>query len=274
LCYNSFKTASFTLEEIYMNSLMTGKNIIVTGVANERSIAWGIAKSLHNANANLIFMYRKERSYQKLLQLLDDQGIEPSLSVCCDIADDTSIKNAFAEIKTKAGVIHGLAHSIAFAEKAELQGEYVDTSREGYHTAQDSSAYSLVALARECRILMSEGGSIVTQSYLGAERVVKNYNVMGVAKAALEASVRYLAEDLGQYGIRVNAVSAGPIRTLAAKGVSGFNDVLANIQTKSPLRKNVDQEEVGDATLFLLSALSRGITGEVLHVDSGYHIMA
>lgn len=257
-----------------MTGLLKGKTIVVMGIANERSIAWGITKSLHDAGADLIFTYRKERSYHKLVQLLSGNGIQPLLCVPCDVSDDDSIKNAFREIRSIVPVIHGLAHSLAFAEKEDLQGEYVDTTRDGYHLAQDTSSYSLVALARECKELMSEGGSIVTQSYLGAERVVKNYNVMGVAKAALEASVRYLAEDLGKYNIRVNAVSAGPIRTLSAKGgVSGFTELHAEIRNKAPLRKNVDQDEVGDATLFLLSHLSRGITGEVLHVDSGYHIV-
>lgn len=257
-----------------MSGLLSGKNIIVMGIANERSIAWGITKSLHEAGANLIFTYRKERSFNKLKQLLSANGIEPLLCVSCDVADDASIEAAFREIQAKVSVIHGLAHSVAFAEKEDLQGEYVDTTREGYRLSQDISAYSLVAMAKACKELMSEGGSIVTQSYLGAERVVKNYNVMGVAKAALEASVRYLADDLGKYNIRVNAISSGPIRTLSAKGgVAGFTDLFSTIQDKSPLRKNVDQDEVGDATMFLLSKLSRGITGEVIHVDSGYHIL-
>ncbi|MCR2804579.1 enoyl-ACP reductase FabI [Paenibacillus soyae] len=256
-----------------MNGLMTHKTVVVMGVANERSIAWGIAKALHREGAKLIFTYRKERSYQKLQQLLQAEGVEPLLCVSCDASDDASIEAAFGEIGKQAGVIHGLVHSIAFADKENLKGEYADTDREGYLLAQQSSAYSLVAVAREARKLMTEGGSIVTQSYIGAERVVKNYNVMGVAKAALEASVRYLAEDLGKYGIRVNTISAGPIRTLAAKGVSGFNDIMATIEEKAPLRRNIDQDEVGDATLFLLSHLSRGVTGEVLHVDAGYHIM-
>jgi enoyl-[acyl-carrier protein] reductase I len=253
--------------------MMEGKNIVVMGVANERSLAWGITKSLHNAGANLIFTYRKERSYQKLSELLQDEGIRPLMCVSCDVSDDNSIEAAFNQIKSNIGTVHGVAHSVAFAEKDELKGEYLETSREGYMLAQNISAYSLVAVAREAKKLMHEGGSIVTQSYIGAERVVKNYNVMGVAKAALEASVKYLAEDLGKYGIRINAVSSGPIRTLAAKGVSGFNDVMATIEEKAPLRRNVDQDEVGDATLFLLSHLSRGITGEVLHVDAGYHIL-
>ncbi|MCQ4365892.1 SDR family oxidoreductase, partial [Mycobacterium gordonae] len=171
------------------------------------------------------------------------------------------------------GVIHGIVHSVAFADKDELKGEYLDTSREGYLLAQSSSSYSFVAVAREAKRSMTEGGALVTQSYIGAERVIKNYNVMGVAKAALESSVKYLAEDLGKYNIRVNAVSAGPIKTLAAKGVTGFNDIMATIEERAPLRRNIDQDEVGDATMFLLSHLSRGITGEVVHVDAGYHVL-
>jgi enoyl-[acyl-carrier protein] reductase I len=256
-----------------MQGLMSGKNIIVMGVANHRSIAWGVTSSLHRAGANLIFMYRQERSLQKLIVLLEEANIQPLLTVSCDAADDVSITEAFRNIEQQVGVIHGVVHSIAFAHKDELKGEYVDTSREGYLMAQSISAYSLVAIAKAAKPLMTEGGSIVTQSYLGAERVVQSYNVMGVAKAALEASVKYLAEDLGKYSIRVNAISAGPIRTLAAKGVSGFNSIMKSIDEKSPLRRNVDQDEVGDATMFLLSELARGITGETLHVDAGYHIM-
>jgi len=253
--------------------LLANKNIVIMGVANERSIAWGVAKSLHEQGARLIFTYRKERSLLKLQQLLEKEQIPATAIVCCDVDNDESITAAFQEIGIKIGVLHGLVHSIAYAEKEELQGEYADTTREGYLTAQNASAYSFVAVAREAKRLMTEGGSIVTQSYIGAERVMKNYNVMGVAKAALEASVRYLAEDLGKYNIRVNAVSAGPIRTLAAKGVSGFNDIMSVIEERAPLRRNIDQAEVGDATMFLISHLSRGITGEVLHVDAGYHII-
>ncbi|MFC6332985.1 enoyl-ACP reductase FabI [Paenibacillus septentrionalis] len=253
--------------------LLANKNIVIMGVANERSIAWGVAKSLHEQGANLIFTYRKERSLQKLQQLLEKEQIPATAVVSCDVDNDDSIVAAFADIGQQVGVLHGLVHSIAFAEKEELQGEYADTSRAGYLTAQNASAYSFVAVAREAKKLMTEGGSLVTQSYIGAERVMKNYNVMGVAKAALEASVRYLAEDLGKYNIRVNAVSAGPIRTLAAKGVSGFNDIMSVIEERAPLRRNIDQSEVGDATMFLISHLSRGITGEVLHVDAGYHVI-
>ncbi|MGY0693979.1 enoyl-ACP reductase FabI [Virgibacillus sp. FSP13] len=256
-----------------MSDLLNGKNIVVMGVANQRSIAWGITKSLHNAGANLIFTNRQERSQKKLVKLLEENDIQPKLIVSCDVASDESIDSAFSEIKENVGVIHGLVHSVAFANKEELKGEYADTSREGFLLAQEISAYSLAAVTKAAKELMTEGGSIVTQTYLGAERVIKNYNVMGVAKASLEASVRYLAEDVGKYGIRVNAVSAGPIRTLSAKGVSGFNEKSSVIEEKAPLRRNIDQDQVGDATLFFMSELSRGITGEVLHVDSGYHII-
>jgi len=256
-----------------LSGLLKGKNIVVMGVANQRSIAWGITQSLHNAGANLIFTNRQERSYKRLTGLLEKNDMSAKLIVSCDVADDESIKKAFSEIKEKVGVIHGLVHSVAFANRDELKGEYADTSREGFLLAHDISAYSLVAVTREAKKLMTEGGSIVTQTYIGSERVVKNYNVMGVAKASLEASVKYLAEDVGKYGIRVNAISAGPIRTLSAKGVSGFNEINKVIEEKAPLRQAVDQDQVGDATLFFLSPLSRGVTGEVLHVDSGYHII-
>lgn len=256
-----------------MSGLLEGKNIVITGVANERSIAWGITKSLHHAGANLIFTNRQERSHKKLLNLLEKNDMTAKLMVSLDVESDESINEAFNEIKEKVGVIHGLVHSVAFAKREELKGEYADTSREGFLIAQEVSAFSLVALTKAAKELMTEGGSIVTQTYLGAERVIPNYNVMGVAKASLEASVRYLAEDVGKYNIRVNAISAGPIRTLSAKGVSGFNEKANVIVEKAPLRRNVDQDQVGDATLFFLSELSRGVTGEVLHVDSGFHII-
>lgn len=256
-----------------MAGLLNGKNIVVMGVANQRSIAWGVALSLHREGANLIFTNRQERSAKKLEKLLEDNNIEAKLLVSCDVASDESIKNAFSEIGEKVGTIHGVVHAVAFANRDELQGEYANTSRDGFLLAQNISAYSLVAVTKEARKLMTEGGSIVTQSYYGAERVVKNYNVMGVAKASLEASVRYLAEDVGKDNIRVNAISAGPIRTLSAKGVSGLNDIHSVIEERAPLRRNVDQDQVGDATMFLISDLSRGVTGEVIHVDSGYHII-
>ncbi|HLR55003.1 MAG TPA: enoyl-ACP reductase FabI [Pseudogracilibacillus sp.] len=256
-----------------MAGLLEGKNIVVMGVANQRSIAWGITKAIAREGANLIFTNRQERSYNRLQKLLEKNDMEAKLFVTCDVASDKSIEEAFQEIKEKVGTIHGVVHSVAFANREELKGEYADTSRDGFLLAHEISAYSLVKVTKEARKLMTEGGSIVTQSYLGAERVIRNYNVMGVAKAALEASVRYLAEDVGKDRIRVNAISSGPIRTVSAKGVSGLNEIHSVIEEKAPLRRNVDQDQVGDATMFLLSDLSRGITGEVIHVDSGYHIM-
>lgn len=256
-----------------MAGLLEGKNIVVMGVANERSIAWGITKSLHREGANLIFTNRQERSQKKLEKLLEKYDVPAKLLVSLDVASDESIKEAFQEIKKEVGVIHGLVHSVAFANREELKGDYADTSREGYLLAHEISAYSLVATTKAAKELMTEGGSIITQTYIGSERVIPNYNVMGVAKASLEASVRYLAEDVGKHNIRVNGVSAGPIRTLSAKGVSGFNDKANVIVDKAPLRRNVDQDQVGDASLFLLSDLARGITGEILHVDSGFHII-
>src|SRR5699024_2537990 len=236
-----------------MANLLTDKNIVIMGVANERSIAWWITKSLHKAGSNLIFTNRQERSHKKLMKLLDQYNMEATLTVSCDVASDESIEKAFDEIKEKVGVIHGVVHSVAFANRDELKGEYADTSSEGFLLAHEISAYSLVAVTRAAKPLMTEGGSIITQTYLGSERVVKNYNIMGVAKSSLEASVRYLAEDVGKYGIRVNAISAWPIRTLSAKGVSGFNDINKTIEEKVPLRRNVDQDQVGDATLLFMS---------------------
>nr|WP_269846597.1 SDR family oxidoreductase [Paenibacillus roseus] len=251
--------------------LIEGQTIVVSGVANEKSLAWGVAQSLHREGANLVFTYRKEKSLRKLTKLLKESDIEAAAVVPCDILDDASLGEAFSRIGDQVGTIHGLVHSIAYAEL--LQGEYIDTTREGYLLAQSASSYSFVAMAKHARSLMKDGGSMVTQTYLGSERVVKNYHVMGVAKAALEASVRYLSEDLGRYAIRVNAVSAGPVLTSAAAAISGIHDLLSEIERRAPLRRNVQQDEIGDATLFLLSRLSRGVTGEVLHVDSGYHIL-
>ncbi|SFM33631.1 Enoyl-[acyl-carrier-protein] reductase [NADH] [Gracilibacillus orientalis] len=249
------------------------KNIVVMGVANDRSLAWGVAKSLHQAGANLIFTYRKERSLAKLTKMLDKTDLDAKLVVPCDVNDDGSIKEAFSKIADEIGTIHGVVHSIAFAHGEDLKNRFVETSRDGYAFAQDTSAYSLIAVAREARALMTEGGSIMAMSYLGAERVVPGYNVMGVAKAALESTVKYLAMDLGENNIRVNAVSAGAIKTLAAKGVPSFNEILQKIEAESPLKRNVTQEEVGDMSLAMISNLSRGVTGEIVYVDSGYNIL-
>lgn len=256
-----------------MNTLLQGKNIVVMGVANHRSIAWGIAQSLSKAGANLIFTYQGDRLRENVAELASTLNQPEQILIPCDVSKDEDVAQAFAQIKDKVGVLHGVAHCIAFAKTEELEGEFVNTSREGYALAQDISAYSLVAVAREARPLMTEGGSIVTLTYLGGEKVIPNYNVMGVAKAALDMSVRYLASDLGKDNIRVNAISAGPIRTLAAKGVRNFNTLIKNIEEKAPLRRTVDQSDVGDTALFLFSNLSRGITGELIHVDAGYNIV-
>lgn len=252
---------------------LTNKNIVVMGVANDRSIAWGIAKKLFDAGANVIFTYRQERSLKKLTQLLEKNDQSTSLVVQCDVNDDASTKQAFTTIGEKVGVIHGVVHSVAFANGEDLKNRFLDTSRDGYAFAQDTSAYSLIATAKAAHPYMTEGGSIVTMSYLGAERVLDGYNVMGVAKAALEASMRYLAADIGQDNIRVNAISAGAIRTLAAKGVPSFNTILHKIEQTAPLKRNVQQDEVADMTLVMLSPLSRGVTGETIYVDGGYNIM-
>lgn len=257
-----------------MNLSLSGRNIVVMGVANKRSIAWGIARSLHNAGAKLIFTYAGERLEKSVRDLAESLERNDSLVLPCDVTNDEEVKTCFTKIKEEVGVIHGIAHCIAFAQKEELQGEYLNTTRDGFLLAHNISSYSLTAVAKEARPLMSEGGSIVTLTYLGGERVLPNYNVMGVAKASLDASVRYLASDLGKDGIRVNSISAGPIRTLSAKGISDFNSILKEIEERSPLRRTTTPEEVGDTALFLFSDLSRGMTGENLHVDSGYHILA
>jgi len=254
-----------------MSELLKGKNIVVMGVANERSIAWAIAQSLASQGARLIFTYEGERVEERVKKLA--ATIPESLTYRCNVASDDDIADLASRLKDDVGVLHGLAHCIAFARTEELDGEYVKTSRDGFALAHDISVYSLTAVTQKLYPLMTEGGSIVTMTYLGAERVLPNYNVMGVAKAALEASVRYLASDLGKYNIRVNAISAGPIRTLAAKGISGFNSILKQVEEKAPLRRTTEAAEVGDTALFLMSHWSRGITGEVIYVDNGYNIM-
>lgn len=254
-----------------MDMGLKGKNILIMGVANKWSIAWGIARVLHKAGANLAFTYQGEKSEEHIKKLTGELGEVPILH--CDVTKDEEIVQTFEILKEKFGTLHGVVHSIAHAKKEELEGLYLNTSREGYAMAQDISAYSLVAVTRCARPLMTEGGSIVTLTYLGGERVVKNYNVMGVAKAALEASVKYLAADLGRENIRVNAISAGPIKTLAAKGVKNFTTMLKEFEEKAPMGRLVETEEVANTALFLCSPLSSGITGEIIYVDCGYHIL-
>ena len=254
-----------------MSGLVSGKNIVVMGVANDRSIAWAIAQSLAAQGARLAFTYENERVEERVRKLAET--IPGSVMLPCNVTVDEDIERLAGTLKENFGVLHGIVHSIAFAKTEELEGMFVDTSREGFALAHDISAYSLTAVAQRLYPLMTEGGSIMTMTYLGAERALRNYNVMGVAKAALEASVRYLANDLGPYNVRVNAVSAGPIRTLAAKGIKDFNSILRQVEEKAPLRRTTEAAEVGDTAMFLMSNLSRGITGEVIYVDNGYHIV-
>jgi enoyl-[acyl-carrier protein] reductase I len=251
--------------------LLDGKRGLILGVANKRSIAWGIAQSVSREGARLALTYQGERLEENVRELaasLKDPVILP-----CDVTRDDDLKVLAESVQKELGGLDFVVHAVAYALREELDGEFLNTSREGYRVAQDVSSYSLTALARFTAPLMTNGGSIVTLTYLGGERVVPHYNVMGVAKAALEMSVRYLAADLGPKGIRVNALSAGPIKTLAASGVHGISKMLEYHRTHAPLRKNTEQEEVGDAALFLVSSLGRGVTGEVIHVDGGFHVM-
>ncbi|MED3798674.1 enoyl-ACP reductase [Lysinibacillus capsici] len=253
--------------------ILKGKTIVVTGVANEKSIAWGIARSLHTQGANLIFTYHKEKSLRKLKKLLNDNDIEPLCVVPCDVMYDESIEEAFLNIKKYTSKIDGIVHAIAYADIGSLNCNYVDISREQFITALNISAYSLVAICKHAKSLLIDGGSVVTQTYLGSERAIRNYSVMGVAKAALEASVRYLAVDMGGIGVRVNAISPGPILTSSASVIEGLEEQLNYMKENAPLQKNVTQEEIADTSMFLLSHLSSGITGETIYVDSGYRIL-
>jgi len=252
---------------------LSGKTGLVVGIADRHSIAWGIAQMLDKAGAKLAVTYQNERLEPKVRELAEGLG-EP-LILPLDVTDDAQIEALFKELTDKFGRLDFLVHAVAFAPREDLMRDFVETSRQGYAIAQDVSAYSLAALSNAARPLMKEagGGSIITLTYYGAEKVVAGYNVMGVAKAALEASVRYLANDLGPDNIRVNAISAGPMRTLAARGVPGFMDMLKYHEDKAPLRRRVEMEELAGTALFLCSPLSTGITGEVIHVDAGYNIL-
>ncbi|MBA2339963.1 MAG: enoyl-ACP reductase [Pyrinomonadaceae bacterium] len=252
--------------------MLRNKFGIIFGVANKRSIAWASAQSLHGAGARLAFNYQNERLKENVESLTKD--MDDALVMQCDVVNPEEVTSVFQQVKEKFGRLDFLVHSLAYAPREALEGDYVQTSRDAFLTALDISAYSLAALTREAAPLMTEGGSIVSMTYYGAEKVAPNYNVMGVAKAALEASTRYLAADLGKHNIRVNAISAGPINTLAARGVSNMGAILKHVAERAPLRRNVEPREVGDTALFLCSPLSSGITGEIIHVDCGYNIMA
>ncbi len=250
---------------------MKNKRGLIMGVANDRSIAWGIAQAVHAQGAELAFTYQGEALEKRVRPLADSIGatfVEP-----CDVTDDASVDSVFSKIKDRWGSLDFIVHAIAFSDKNELDGLYLNTTRANFLKTMDISVYSFTSVAQKATSILNPGGSLVTLTYYGAERVMPHYNVMGVAKAALEASVRYLACDLGTRGIRVNAISAGPIKTLAASGIGDFRHILKWNELNSPLRRNVTIEDVGSAGLFLLSDLGSGVTGEVMHVDSGYHVV-
>ena len=251
------------------SSLLAGRRGLVMGIANDRSIAWGIAKTCAAHGAELAFTYQGEALQKRVQPLAKTVGVD--LVLPCDVTDENSVDTVFAELSHKWGRLDFLVHAIAYSEKSELQGLYINTSRENFLKTMDISCYSLTAVARRAAPLMHDGASILTLTYYGAERVMPHYNVMGVAKAALEASVRYLANDLGPRGIRVNAISAGPIKTLAASGIGDFRHILRWTELNAPLHRNVTIDQVGNAGLYLLSNLGSGVTGEVHHVDAGYH---
>ncbi len=253
-----------------VGTLMAGKRGLIMGVANNRSIAWGIAKACANQGAELAFTYQGDALKKRVGPLAEQVGSKHVLA--CDVTDPASMDEVFATLEKDWGKLDFLVHAIAFSDKNELDGRYVDTSEDNFSQTMLVSCYSFTALAKRAEKLMTDGGSLITLTYYGAEKVMPHYNVMGVAKAALEASVRYLAADLGSNGIRVNAISAGPIKTLAASGISDFRYILKWNEYNSPLRRNVTIDEVGGAGLYLLSDLSNGVTGEVHHVDAGYHV--
>ena len=250
--------------------LLKGKKAVILGLANNKSIAYGISKAFRDNGAEIALSWPGEAIRKRVDPLAEELGA--AFTMPCDVTKDEEITAAANLVKEKWGGIDILVHAVAFANREDLQGKYIDTSRAGFSLALDISAYSLVAVSREFAPLMREGGSVMTLTYYGAEKVITNYNVMGVAKAALEASVRYLAYDLGEKGVRINAISAGPIKTLAASGIGGFNRILNHIDKFSPLHKNVTIEDVGSTALFLASDLACGITGQTIHVDSGYSI--
>ncbi len=252
-----------------MTKLLEDKRGLVMGVANDRSIAWGISKAAHEAGAELAFTYQGEALAKRVKPLADSVG--SNLVLPCDVTDEGSIDSVFDQIKSEWGEIDFVVHAIAFSDKNELDGLYVDTSRDNFLKTMDISVFSFTSIAKRAAGLMKEGGSLITLTYYGAEQVMPHYNVMGVAKAALEASVKYLANDLGPQNIRVNAISAGPIKTLAASGIGDFRAILKWNELNAPLRRNVTIDDVGRSGLYLLSDLASGVTGETLHVDSGYH---
>jgi enoyl-[acyl-carrier protein] reductase I len=253
------------------SGIMAGKRGLIMGVANERSIAWGIAQSLHAHGAELAFTHQGDAFKKRVGPLVDP--LKPAALLDCDVSVPASLDAAFAHLSSLWDRLDFVVHAVAFSDRDQLKGRYVETTQDNFAMTMNISCYSFTAVAQRAEKLMKNGGSLLTLSYYGAEKVMPHYNVMGVAKAALEASVRYLAEDLGKQNIRVNAISAGPIRTLAAAGIGDFRYILKWNELNAPLRRTVTTAEVGDAALFLLSDLARGITGEIMHVDSGYHVV-
>ncbi len=252
-------------------ALMAGKRGLIMGVANDKSIAWGIAKACADAGAEIAFSYQGEALKKRVIPLAESIGSDAVYE--CDVSDGNSIDALFSELEKRWGKLDFLVHAIGFSDKSELRGRYVDTSPDNFRTTMDISVYSFTSVCQRAEKLMTDGGSCLTMTYYGAEKVMPHYNVMGVAKAALEASVRYLAEDLGKQGIRVNAISAGTIKTLAASGIGDFRYILKWNEYNAPLRRTVTQEEVGQSALYLLSDMGRAVTGEVHHVDAGYHVV-
>lgn len=253
------------------SGVVAGKRGLIMGVANDRSIAWGIAQSLSSHGAELAFTYQGEAFRKRVIPLVEP--LRPAALIDCDVSVPASLDAAFAELGSVWDSLDFVVHAIAFSDREQLKGRYVDTTPDNFAMTMNVSCYSFTAVANRAEKLMTNGGSLLTLTYYGAEKVMPHYNVMGVAKAALEASVRYLAEDLGKKNIRINAISAGPIRTLAAAGIGDFRYILKWNELNSPLRRIVTTNEVGDAALFLLSDLARGITGEIMHVDAGYHVV-
>jgi enoyl-[acyl-carrier protein] reductase I len=262
---------SVAATSVVTGSLMAGKRGLIMGLANDKSIAWGIAQQLAAQGAEIAFSYQGEALKKRVEPLAASIGMNTFVE--CDVTDEPSMDTLFADLAAKWGKIDFLVHAIGFSDKNELRGRYVDTSRANFLMTMDISVYSFTAVCQRAAAMMNEGGSLLTLTYYGAEKVMPHYNVMGVAKAGLEASVKYLAEDLGKDGIRVNAISAGPIKTLAASGIGDFRYIMKWNELNSPLRRNVTQDEVGKAALYLLSDLGSGTTGENLHVDAGYHVV-
>ncbi|AGT07876.1 enoyl-ACP reductase FabI [Paracoccus aminophilus] len=253
------------------HGLMQGKRGLIMGLANDKSIAWGIAKALANAGAELAFSYHGEALKKRVDPLAAEIGSD--FVVECDVSDEQSVADLFTKLGARWDGIDFVVHAIGFSDKDQLRGRYADTTRDNFLMTMDISVFSFTSVARHASAMMSNGGSLLTLTYYGAERVMPHYNVMGVAKAALEASVRYLAEDLGKDGVRVNAISAGPIKTLAASGIGDFRYIMKWNELNSPLRRNISQDEVGQSALYLLSDMSSGVTGETHHVDAGYHVV-